>query len=45
MVYVEIPTKIFLEEFAATLSLGALVVSWRLAPEGLYIIGVQVNMR
>jgi hypothetical protein len=43
MVYFEIPTNIFLEELATTLSLGASFVSWRPTPEVLYIVGVQVS--
>jgi hypothetical protein len=44
MAYVEIPAKPFLEEFMKAIELEAPVVSWRPAPEGLFIVGVQVNM-
>jgi hypothetical protein len=44
MAYVEIPAKLFLDEFATMLGLDAPVSSWRLALEGRFIVGVQINM-
>jgi hypothetical protein len=44
MAYVEIPAKLFLDEFATMLGLDAPVSSWRLALEGRFIVGVHINM-
>lgn len=44
MEFVDIPTKHFLEQFVALFGLAPPVVCWRPAPEGLYIVGVQVNL-
>ena len=44
MAYVEVSTKEFLEEFVAALGLDAPVVSWNPGPEGMVVVGVQVNL-
>ncbi|CAM0906075.1 unnamed protein product [Alopecurus aequalis] len=44
MAYVEVSAKEFLGEFTTTLGLGAPVVSWRPGPEGMVVVGVQVDL-
>uniref|UniRef100_A0A8R7VCK6 Uncharacterized protein n=2 Tax=Triticum urartu TaxID=4572 RepID=A0A8R7VCK6_TRIUA len=44
MEFVDIPTKHFLEQFVALVGLPSPVLCWRPAPDGLYIVGVQVDL-
>ena len=44
MSYIELPAKVFLDEFVAMLGLEAPVASWKPGTEGSYVVGVQVNL-
>uniref|UniRef100_A0A0E0L2V6 Uncharacterized protein n=1 Tax=Oryza punctata TaxID=4537 RepID=A0A0E0L2V6_ORYPU len=42
--YIEVPAKVFLEEFARMLDLGPRTITGRHSSTGLHVVGVQVNL-